>query len=303
MNASGPTLLAYSPAFLRHRAGPQHPERPERLAAIVAALQRTGLWERVAHLEPAPVDDATLELVHTAEHIAFIRGLGESGGGRIDADTAMSDGSLDAALRAVGALVEATDAVTASRARNALCLVRPPGHHATPTQAMGFCLFNNVAVAAAWLLREQRAERVAILDYDVHHGNGTQDAFVERADVLYVSTHQYPLYPGTGQWTRNRRRHDPQHPVAAWLRRRRLPGRPNAHRRAGGSPLPARRPLRLARLRRLLQRPAGYAAPLDRRWLHAIAALHAVSWPTSSARAGWSSPSRVATIWTPSPSV
>jgi acetoin utilization deacetylase AcuC-like enzyme len=195
------TLVAYSPAFLGHSAGPQHPERPERLAAIVAALQRTGLWERVAHLEPAPVDDATLELVHTPDHVAFIRQLGASGGGPIDADTAMSAGSLDAALRAVGALVEATDAVTAGRARNALCLVRPPGHHATPTQAMGFCLFNNAAIAAAWLLREQRAEHVAILDYDVHHGNGTQDAFAERADVLYVSTHQYPLYPGTGRWT------------------------------------------------------------------------------------------------------
>jgi len=201
MNAVGSTLVPYSPAFLGHSAGPQHPERPERLAAIVAALQRTGLWERVAQLEPEPADDAALELVHTPEHVAFVRELGARGGGQVDADTAMSPGSLDAALRAVGALLEATDAVSAGRARNALCLVRPPGHHATPTHAMGFCLFNNVAIATAWLLQERRAERVAILDYDVHHGNGTQDAFVERTDVLYVSTHQHPLYPGTGHWS------------------------------------------------------------------------------------------------------
>jgi acetoin utilization deacetylase AcuC-like enzyme len=100
----------------------------------------------------------------------------------------------------VGALVEAVDAVSQQRLENAFCAVRPPGHHATPDQAMGFCLFNNVAIAAEWLIRQGRAERIAILDYDVHHGNGTQDAFYARSDVLYVSTHQYPLYPGTGHW-------------------------------------------------------------------------------------------------------
>jgi acetoin utilization deacetylase AcuC-like enzyme len=103
-------------------------------------------------------------------------------------------------VRAAGALVEAVDVVAAGRLDNAFCAVRPPGHHATPERAMGFCVFNNVAVAAAWLLANQRAQRVAILDYDVHHGNGTQDAFYSRSDVLYVSTHQYPLYPGTGHW-------------------------------------------------------------------------------------------------------
>jgi acetoin utilization deacetylase AcuC-like enzyme len=113
----------------------------------------------------------------------------------------MSPGSWEASLRAVGALVESVDAVSSGKAPNALCLVRPPGHHATPNRAMGFCLFNNVAIGSEWLIRQKRAERVAVLDYDVHHGNGTQDAFYDRSDVLYVSTHQYPFYPGTGNWT------------------------------------------------------------------------------------------------------
>ena len=150
--------------------------------------------------QPAEIDTRTLELVHTPEHVAAMRDFIASGGGHIDADTVVSRGSWEAALRATGALVQAVDAVSQRRMDNAFCVVRPPGHHATPNQAMGFCVFNNVAVAAAWLLAEKRAERVVILDYDVHHGNGTQDAFYERSDVLYISTHQYPLYPGTGHW-------------------------------------------------------------------------------------------------------
>jgi acetoin utilization deacetylase AcuC-like enzyme len=150
--------------------------------------------------EPAEASAKPLELVHSSAHVEAMRQFITSGGGHIDADTVVSEGSWEAALRAAGGLVEAVDKVTTRAVDNAFCLVRPPGHHATPDRAMGFCVFNNVAIAAAWLLAERRAERVAILDYDVHHGNGTQDAFFSRADVLYVSTHQYPLYPGTGHW-------------------------------------------------------------------------------------------------------
>src|SRR5712691_10397321 len=194
------TGLAYSEAFLRHDTGHRHPERPDRLRAIVAQLKASGTWDRVNVWEPAACDEATLELIHSPAHLVYVRQLTAGGGGRIDADTSVSSGSWEAALRAAGGAVEAVDRVSSGALDNAYCVVRPPGHHATPGQAMGFCLFNNVAIAAAWLLASGRARRVAVLDYDVHHGNGTQDAFYSSADVLYVSTHQYPFYPGTGHW-------------------------------------------------------------------------------------------------------
>jgi acetoin utilization deacetylase AcuC-like enzyme len=197
------TGLAYSPTFLAHETGPGHPERAERLRAMVAGLQGSGVWDRLSVWEPGPTDEGTLELVHDQAQVQAVKALTERGGGHIDADTVASPDSWEAALRAAGGLVEAVDAVSSGRMANALCLVRPPGHHATPHRSMGFCLFNNVAIAAQWLIANGKAQRIAILDYDVHHGNGTQDAFYDRADVLYLSTHQYPLYPGSGHWTEN----------------------------------------------------------------------------------------------------
>jgi acetoin utilization deacetylase AcuC-like enzyme len=166
----------------------------------VSHLRAVGTWDKLDLWEPAPAYEQTLRLVHSLTHIEAMRELTARGGGRIDADTFASAGSWEAALRAAGGLVEAVERVSAGSVDNVFCLVRPPGHHATPERAMGFCLFNNVALAAAWLIASGRARRIAILDYDVHHGNGTQDAFYSHDDVLYVSTHQFPLYPGTGHW-------------------------------------------------------------------------------------------------------
>jgi acetoin utilization deacetylase AcuC-like enzyme len=194
------TGIAYSEAFLGHDTGARHPERPERLRAIVSHLRAVGTFDKLEVWEPAPADEETLGLIHSSAHIRAMRELTARGGGRIDADTLASAGSWEAALRAAGGLVEAVDRVSAGSLDNAFCLVRPPGHHATADQAMGFCLFNNVALGAAWLIVSGRARRIAILDYDVHHGNGTQDAFYSRDDVLYISSHQFPLYPGTGHW-------------------------------------------------------------------------------------------------------
>jgi acetoin utilization deacetylase AcuC-like enzyme len=191
-----PPVLFLHPSSLEHDTGP-HPERAERIVAIERELEaRDWLgWER--RLSPA-ADRATLEAVHPAAHVDRIEALSATGGGMIDLDTVVSEGSFRAALHAAGGAVALVDALLGGDAPTGASVHRPPGHHAEATQAMGFCLFNSVAVAARHALAAHGAARVLIVDWDVHHGNGTNDLFHADPDVLFVSVHESPLYPGTG---------------------------------------------------------------------------------------------------------
>ncbi len=180
---------------LDHVTPSAHPERPDRYRAAVDGLRRSPVRDAFTWAEPTPAPVDSLLRVHDEAHVATLESLdGERA--RLDPDTFMSAGSLTAARLAAGAGLDAIEALTAGRHDAALCVMRPPGHHATPTRAMGFCLFNNIAVAAQALT--EQGERVAIVDFDAHHGNGTQDIFYDRDDVLFVSLHEYPQYPGTG---------------------------------------------------------------------------------------------------------
>jgi acetoin utilization deacetylase AcuC-like enzyme len=189
------------PACLEHDPRsrmPTHPDTPERLDAIERALQardRLG-WER---RRASPADERELELVHSASHVSAIRELCATGGGAIDADTFVGEASYRAALHAAGSACAMTEALMAGETQVGFCAVRPSGHHAEPSRAMGFCLFNNVAIAAEHAIRDLGARSVFVLDWDVHHGNGTAEAFRGRSDVLFASIHQGGLYPGSGQ--------------------------------------------------------------------------------------------------------
>ncbi|HKZ11584.1 MAG TPA: histone deacetylase family protein [Rhodanobacteraceae bacterium] len=186
------------PACLEHDPGADHPESPARLRAVLNALDAPQ-FAALQRLEAPRATREQLERVHDAAYVDRIfASAPREGHARLDPDTVMSAGSLDAALRAAGAAVAATDAVLSNETHRAFCAVRPPGHHATHDHAMGFCLFNSVAVAAAHALAVHGLQRVAIVDFDVHHGNGTQDIFQHDARVMYASSHQMPLYPGTG---------------------------------------------------------------------------------------------------------
>ncbi len=196
------TAFYTHPDFALHSNGAGHPERPERLEAITDALREAGLWDELAHpaFESASEDD--LARCHTRMHIERVKALAHAGGGRLDGDTTVGPHSFEVAKLASGAAIAATRAVINGEFDNAFVAARPPGHHAEsgsdPDSPWGFCLFDHIAVAARWAQSETAIERVAILDFDVHHGNGTQQIFYEDPSVLFVSLHQSPLFPGTG---------------------------------------------------------------------------------------------------------
>ena len=182
--------------FLDHDTGRSHPERPARLRAVIDGVQRAGLADALIPTEPRMATDAELLAVHHQSVLDSVRRVSQAGGGRLDSDTVLSAASEAAARLAAGAGLAAIDGLDGGVADAAFCAVRPPGHHATPVRSMGFCMFNSAAICSQALAN--RGERVVMVDYDAHHGNGTQDVFWEDSRVMYVSWHQYPFYPGTG---------------------------------------------------------------------------------------------------------
>ncbi len=193
------TGFLYDQRFLDHDAGARHPERRERLTSTMAHLQTRDWFEQLQMLAPRVADEAWVENVHSHDLIERARSACEQELTYLDVmDVGISSASFDVALRAAGGALELADKVVAGEVDNAFALCRPPGHHAEHNQALGFCLFNNVAIAARYLQKQHGLDKILILDWDVHHGNGTQHSFEDDPSVLYVSTHQYPFYPGTG---------------------------------------------------------------------------------------------------------
>lgn len=196
------TALVSHPVFERHEVPPGHPECPQRMPAVLDALHAAGIYDGLEHVEAQAASRRQLERVHAATHIDNLAARRpESGFEPIDPDTSLGPTTYEAAVLAAGAVVTATDLVLEKRAANAFCCVRPPGHHAGRDFAMGFCYFNNVAVGAAHAIEHGGLERAAILDFDVHHGNGTEDIFIDDDRVLLCSAYQHPFYPGTGSPT------------------------------------------------------------------------------------------------------
>ena len=192
------TGLVYDPIYLEHDTG-HHVENARRLEETMALLERSGVKQQLTEVHPEPASVEDLSLVHSTEYISQVECKAQAGGGWLDADTLMSPASYEAAVYAAGGVLKAATAVMTGEIDSAFALVRPPGHHARQSNAMGFCLFNNIAVAAKRIIKDYHLDRILIADFDVHHGNGTQETFYNDPRVLYFSTHQYPFYPGTGR--------------------------------------------------------------------------------------------------------
>lgn len=190
--------IYYSPTFLEHATG-HHPETAGRLEHVMQQLEESGLAAACQMVDFLPATGEQIASTHTTDHMSNLTALAGRGGGRIDADTVVSPVSPDVAKLAAGAVCEATSQVIGGHTERALCLVRPPGHHALVDRAMGFCLLNNVAIAANRAIEQLNLDRVLIVDWDVHHGNGTQDLFYRSEKVAFFSAHRWPFYPGTGE--------------------------------------------------------------------------------------------------------
>ena len=193
------TGLITSDTYQNHDTGPGHPEQIARVSAIIENFRKLNnkniLWKK-----PSIVTDDIIKDTHDREYVDLVKNsFPNKGFSSLDGDTIISPGSKDATFDAAGSIISAIDGVQNNEFKNAFCSVRPPGHHAKKNKAMGFCIYNNVAVGAHYLLENYKLNKIAIIDFDVHHGNGTQDIFYDNEKVLYISTHQYPLYPGTGE--------------------------------------------------------------------------------------------------------
>ncbi|MBN1803683.1 MAG: SUMF1/EgtB/PvdO family nonheme iron enzyme [Sedimentisphaerales bacterium] len=198
------TGFVYDDVYLKHRTTPGHPETSERLVAITKRLKTTGLYPQLHKISPRPVASEWLEMVHSSEYIRHVKESCQSNAGYLDSmDVPISKESYEAALVAAGGVLSAIDAVMEGKVKNAFCAVRPPGHHALKDKAMGFCIFNNVAIGAKYIQNKHNLSDILIVDWDVHHGNGTQAMFYDDPSILYFSTHRYPFYPGTGSEAEN----------------------------------------------------------------------------------------------------